>query len=157
MSAVNPVEAAVHVDMGGDPSAGDAFDDLVREAGITVEPVTVEQAHLARRAYRAYGRGSGSPARLDFGDCFAYALAKATREPMLFKGDDVVHTDIEPAMLARASVGVHLIAAIEVKIRTWCLARSPWGYRAPGTFENANTPKRGSLYVDAKIHQVRFD
>lgn len=100
MSAVNHVEAAVRVDMGGDPSAGDAFNDLVREAGITVEPVTVEQAHLARRAYRAYGRGSGSPARHNFGDCFAYALAKAKREPLLFRGDDFVHTDIEAAILA---------------------------------------------------------
>ena len=78
ISAVNYVEAAVRVDMGGNPIASDAFDDLVREAAIAVEPVTVEQAHLARRAYRTYGRGSGSPARLNFGDRFAYALAKAT-------------------------------------------------------------------------------
>ena len=97
LSAINFVEAAVRVDMGRSPIASDAFDDLVREAGITIEPVTPEQAHLARRAYRAFGRGSGSPARLNLGDCFAYALAKATGEPLLFKGDDFGHTDIEPA------------------------------------------------------------
>lgn len=98
ISAVNYVEAAVRVDMGGNPIASDAFDDLVREAAIAIEPVTVEQAQLARRAYRAYGRGSGSPARLNFGDCFAYALAKAAREPLLFKGNDFVHTDAEAAL-----------------------------------------------------------
>jgi len=96
LSAVNFVEAAVRVDMGGNPIASDAFDDLIKEAGIMVEPVTEEQAHLARRAYRVYGRGS--PARLNLGDCFAYALAKATSEPLLFKCDDFRHTDIEPAL-----------------------------------------------------------
>ena len=88
----------MRVDMGGNPIASDAFDDLIKEAGIMIEPVTAEQAHLARRAYRSYGRGSGSPARLNLGDCFAYALAKATGEPLLFKGDDFPHTDIEPAL-----------------------------------------------------------
>ena len=98
LSAVNFVEAAVCVDMGGNPIASDAFDDLIKEAGIVVEPVTAEQAYLARRAYRAYGRGSGCPARLNLGDCFAYALAKARGEPLLFKGEDFPHTDIEPAL-----------------------------------------------------------
>lgn len=98
LSAVNFVEAAIRVDMGADPIAGAAFDDLVREAGVTIEPVTAEQARLARRAYRTYGRGSGSPVRLNLGDCFAYALAKATGEPLLFKGEDFPHTDIEPAL-----------------------------------------------------------
>jgi ribonuclease VapC len=100
LSAVNFVEAAVRVDMGHNPIASDAFDDLIREARVTIEPVTAEQAHLARRTYRTYGRGSGSPARLNLGDCFAYALAKVTGEPLLFKGDDFGHTDIE-----RVSVG----------------------------------------------------
>jgi ribonuclease VapC len=98
LSTVNFVAVAVRVDVGGNPIASDAFDDLVKEAGIKIEPVTPEQAYLARRAYRAYGRGSGSPARLNFGDCFAYALAKATGEPLLFKGDDFGHTDIESAL-----------------------------------------------------------
>ena len=97
LSAVNFVEAAARVDMGRSQAASDAFDDLIREARVTIEPVTAEQAHLARRAYRTYGRGSGSPARLTLGDCFAYALAKATAEPLLFKGDDFGHTDVEVA------------------------------------------------------------
>lgn len=77
---------------------GRRLDDLVRFSGVAIEPVTAEQARLARRAYRTYGRGSGSPARLNLGDCFAYALAKAASEPLLFKGEDFPHTDIEPAL-----------------------------------------------------------
>jgi len=56
--------------------------------------VTEAQARVARDAYRDFGRGSGHPAKLNFGDCFAYALAKATGEPLLFKGDDFSKTDI---------------------------------------------------------------
>ena len=99
LSAVNFVEAAARVDMGRSPTASDAFDDLIREARVTIEPVTVEQALLARRAYRTYGRGSGSPARLNLGDCFAYALAKAVGEPLLFKGSDFGHTDVGVAAI----------------------------------------------------------
>ena len=62
-----------------------------------IEPVTEAQARIAREAYRDFGRGSGHPARLNFGDCFAYALAKAMNEPLLFKGDDFTHTDLTPA------------------------------------------------------------
>ena len=90
---------------GGEPGrhgsradCGRRLDDLVRFSGVAIEPVTAEQARLARRAYRTYGRGSGSPARLNLGDCFAYALAKAASEPLLFKGEDFPHTDIEPAL-----------------------------------------------------------
>ena len=64
------------------------------EADIVVEPVTREQAEIARAAYRDFGEGSGHPAGLNVGDCFAYALAKSTREPLLFKGDDFSHTDV---------------------------------------------------------------
>jgi ribonuclease VapC len=70
------------------------FDDLLGTAQVIVEPVTQDQARLAREAYRDFGKGSGHPARLDLGDCFAYALAKATGEPILFKGDDFTHTDL---------------------------------------------------------------
>lgn len=56
---------------------------------------------IARDAYRDFGRGSGHPARLNFGDCFAYALAKAQREPLLFKGADFTHTDAQPAISTR--------------------------------------------------------
>lgn len=73
--------------------------DRIQEAyGLTIEPVTVEQAEIGREAYREYGLGSGHRARLNFGDCFAYALAKAIGEPLLFKGDDFPHTDIISAI-----------------------------------------------------------
>jgi len=95
MSAANWLEAAIRVDRGGDAIASNAFDDFVREAGMIVEAVTAGQAQLARRAYRAYGKGTGHPAGLNFCDCFAYALAKETREPLLYKGNDFARTDIE--------------------------------------------------------------
>ena len=94
MSAANFLEAAIRIDRGGNAIASDAFDDFIRETGILIEPATVEHAHLARRAYRAYGEGTGHPTKLNFGDCFAYALAEATGEPPLFKGDDFAHTDL---------------------------------------------------------------
>ena len=81
-----------------DPIASRRFDELLREAQFVIGPVTVAQAKLAREAYRDFGRGSGHPAGLDFGDCFAYALAKSLNEPLLFKGDDFGHTDIEQAL-----------------------------------------------------------
>lgn len=58
----------------------------------------VDQLAAARVAYSRYGRGSGHPARLNMGDCFSYALAKSRNLPLLFKGDDFIHTDIEPAL-----------------------------------------------------------
>ena len=61
-------------------------------------PTSKEQAYVARNARRTYGRGSGSPAKLNMGDCFAYALAKTLDEPLLFKGDDFPHTDIRSAL-----------------------------------------------------------
>ena len=97
ISAANYVESAAIIDGSRDPIASRRFDDLLREAGLVIEPVTAAQARIAREAYRDFGRGSGHPAKLNFGDCFAYALAKATNEPLLFKGDDFVHTDITPA------------------------------------------------------------
>ena len=98
LSAVSLVEAAVVIDGSRDPIASRRFDDLLKEAEVLVEPVTEIQARLARDAYRDFGKGSGHPARLNFGDCFAYALAKVTGEPLLFKGADFGHTDIMPAI-----------------------------------------------------------
>ena len=98
ISAVNYVEAAAVIDASRDPVASRRFDDLLRAAAVTIEPVTRAQARIAREAYRDFGRGSGHPARLNFGDCFAYALAKALAEPLLFKGDDFSHTDVTPAL-----------------------------------------------------------
>jgi ribonuclease VapC len=98
VSAANFLEAAIVIDAGRSPVASRRFDDLLREAAIVVEPVTEAQARIAREAYRDYGRGSGHPARLNFGDCFAYALAREMGEPLLFKGDDFAHTDVTPAL-----------------------------------------------------------
>ncbi|HYY68320.1 MAG TPA: type II toxin-antitoxin system VapC family toxin [Terriglobales bacterium] len=97
ISAANYVEAAAVIDASRDPIASRRFDDFLRAARLVIEPVTETQARIAREAYRDFGRGSGHPARLNFGDCFAYALAEAVNEPLLFKGDDFVHTDITPA------------------------------------------------------------
>jgi ribonuclease VapC len=100
MSADNWLETAIRVDRGGDPIASNAFDDFVRVAEVRVEAVTVEQVRLARQAYGAYGKGTGHPAKLNFGDCFACALAKIIGEPLLFKGDDFSRTDLESALEA---------------------------------------------------------
>jgi ribonuclease VapC len=95
MSAATYVEAAVVVDANRDPVLSGRFDEVL--ADIEVEPVTRELAEVARRAYRDFGKGSGHPARLNFGDCFAYALARTTGKPLLYKGDDFVHTDLTSA------------------------------------------------------------
>jgi ribonuclease VapC len=95
LSAANFVEAAVIIDANRDPIASRRFDQLVLEAQIIIEPVTEAQARIAREAYRDFGKGSGHQAKLNFGDCFAYALAKVMGEPLLFKGDDFVKTDIK--------------------------------------------------------------
>jgi ribonuclease VapC len=97
-SAATFLETAIVIDSRRDPIAGRRLDDLLRAANITIEPVTEQQAHISRQAYRDYGRGSGHPAQLNFGDCFAYALARTTGEPLLFKSDDFRHTDIAPAV-----------------------------------------------------------
>ena len=98
ISAVNFVEAAVVIDGSRDPIASRRFDDLLREARVRIEPVTEIQARLARDAYRDFGKGSGHSAKLNFGDCFAYALAKTTNESLLFIGADFRHTDVTPAI-----------------------------------------------------------
>jgi len=97
ISAVNFVEAAVVVDSQGNAGTSRQFDLFVRRAEIVVEPVGEDQAHLARQAYFEFGKGRHA-AGLNFGDCFAYALAKATKEPLLFKGNDFSKTDITSAL-----------------------------------------------------------
>ena len=98
ISAANYLETAVVIDSSRDPIASRRFDELVEVAVLSVEPVTREQARIAREAYRDFGKGSGHKAGLNFGDCFAYALAKSAGEPLLYKGDDFVHTDVTPAL-----------------------------------------------------------
>ena len=77
---------------------GERLDRIIDILGIQLVDVTAHHAHLARHAYRRFGRGSGSKARLNYGDCFAYALAVATGEPLLFTGEDFVHTDVTAAV-----------------------------------------------------------
>jgi ribonuclease VapC len=97
ISAATYVETAAVIDGSRNPVASRRFDDFVREAQLIIEPVTETQARIAREAYRDFGKGSGHRARLNFGDCFAYALAKALNEPLLFKGDHFAYTDVTPA------------------------------------------------------------
>ena len=96
MSVVGLLEAAMVVEGRGGAAAGEELDAFIETAGIELAPVTVEQAQAARRAWRRFGRGD-HPARLNLGDCFAYALADLTGEPLLFKGEDFARTDIETA------------------------------------------------------------
>ena len=96
ISAVSFVEASVVIDSARDAIASRRFDDFFRASRIRIESVTPEQAQIARQAYRDFGKGRHK-AGLNFGDCFAYALAKDTDEPLLFKGSDFKHTDIEVA------------------------------------------------------------
>jgi ribonuclease VapC len=100
VSAANYLETAVVIDASRDPIASRRFDELVDTAELRIEPVTHDQARIARDAYRDFGKGSGHEASLNFGDCFAYALARSTGEPLLFKGNDFGHTDITPALPA---------------------------------------------------------
>ncbi len=97
MSAANFVEAAMVAEKFTGGRAGLRFDALLRTSRIIIEPFTVEQAHLARQAFLDYGKGRHG-AGLNFGDCFAYALAKSSGEPLLFKGADFALTDITPAV-----------------------------------------------------------
>jgi len=98
ISAATYFEVSIVIDSAHDPIASRMLDDLLENSKTEIEPVTAEQARLARQAYRDYGKGSGHRAGLNFGDCFSYALAREKREPLLFKGDDFVHTDVRAAI-----------------------------------------------------------
>jgi ribonuclease VapC len=96
-SAATYFETCIVIDSLHDAVMSHLLDDLITRSKIFIEPVTAEQARIARQAYRDYGRGSGHAANLNFGDCFTYALAREKREPVLFKGDDFGHTDLRAA------------------------------------------------------------
>ena len=98
MSAANFVEVAMVIDGRRDAVASHQLDNLITYTRIGIEPVDEAQARVARQAFRDYGKGSGHPAGLNFGDCFSYALASVTGQPLLFKGDDFGHTDIKSAV-----------------------------------------------------------
>lgn len=95
ISAASYLELAVVIDAARNPIASAALDEALMAYRIRIEPFTPSQARLARSAYERFGRGSGHPARLNMGDCFAYALARDLGEPLLFKGNDFTLTDIE--------------------------------------------------------------
>ncbi len=98
ISAATYLETAILLDKQRDPVLSARLDTLIEDLQVTIEPITVQQARIARQAWRDYGRGSGHPANLNFGDCFSYALARAVREPLLYKGNDFSHTDLSSAL-----------------------------------------------------------
>jgi ribonuclease VapC len=97
MSPVNYLEAAVRADDPRHPNKGSELENLMDELAIELANIDGRQARIAREAYQRYGKGNHE-ARLNLGDCFAYALAKARAEPLLFKGDDFRQTDVEAAL-----------------------------------------------------------
>lgn len=97
ISAANLVEVSIIIESRGGDSAIRQWDAFFRSSGISVASFTEEQALIARQGFSDYGKGR-HPAGLNFGDCFSYALAKSLGEPLLFKGDDFRHTDIQPAL-----------------------------------------------------------
>lgn len=98
LSAASYFETCIVVDGYKSAILRARLEEIMEEAQIQITPFTLEQARIAREAYRDYGRGSGHPANLNFGDCFAYALARDKREPLLYKGDDFRHTDLRSAI-----------------------------------------------------------
>lgn len=97
ISAGNLLEAYMVIDGARNPVLSGKLDRIITELPLRVEPVTAAHVAIARDAFRRYGKGSGHGARLNYGDCFAYALARDRSEPLLFIGDDFAQTDIEPA------------------------------------------------------------
>lgn len=97
ISAGNFIELSIVIESQFGVEVAQQCDALFRRIGVVIEPVTVEQAYLARQAFHDFGRGRHA-AGLNFGDCLAYALSKETGEPLLFKGDDFKKTDVISAL-----------------------------------------------------------
>ena len=95
VSAATVVEAGLVIEARYGSAGGRELDLLIAKASLSIEAVSPQQAEVAREAWRRYGKGRHA-AGLNFGDCFSYALARVTGEPLLFKGDDFTHTDITP-------------------------------------------------------------
>lgn len=98
LSAAGYLETAIVADSNQRAIEANLLDEILETKRVRIVPVSESHARMARTAYQRFGRGGGHPAKLNFGDCFAYALAKERGEPLLFKGDDFIHTDIEPAL-----------------------------------------------------------
>jgi ribonuclease VapC len=93
ISAASVVETGLVVESRYGLAGAREFDLLIAKAGLCIEAVTAQQAEVAREGWRRYGKGRHTAA-LNYGDCFSYALAKITGEPLLFKGEDFIHTDV---------------------------------------------------------------
>lgn len=98
ISAASYLECGIVLDYQRDPIISRGLDDLLEEAEFVIESVTERQARLARQAYVDFGKGSGHPAALNFGDCLSYALALDAREPLLWKGGGFGHTGVQSAL-----------------------------------------------------------
>lgn len=100
MSAANYLESSIVLDRhrSRDLRLARQVDAVIESLRIQVVPFTPTQARIAREAYRDFGKGSGHPAQLNFGDCFAYALAAETDEPLLYKGEDFTHAGVRSAL-----------------------------------------------------------
>ena len=97
LSAASYLEIGIVIDGSRDALASQRVDQVIESLDIEIAPVTASQAKLARAAYRRFGKGSGHPAGLNFGDCFSYALAMESGAPLLFKGADFAATDVMAA------------------------------------------------------------
>ena len=97
MSVANFLEAALVVEGRAGLVGGQELDLFIERAAVELVPISIEHAQAARRGWRRFGKGNHS-AGLNFGDCFAYALAEVTGEPLLYKGEDFALTDVESAL-----------------------------------------------------------
>lgn len=97
MSAASYLETGIVIDGQRDRISSERLDEVISMLQLAIISVTEAQAKIARLAYRQYGKGSGHKAQLNFGDCFAYALAIDTDRPLLFKGDDFSKTNVKVA------------------------------------------------------------
>lgn len=100
MSAAGYVELCAV--MGRSAERRRVIDEVLESFSVELAPFDASQARAAATAYQRYGRGSGHPAKLNMGDVYSYALALTRNEPLLFVGDDFVHTDIAPALRSSA-------------------------------------------------------
>lgn len=97
MSTASYLETSIVVEGNKSAALSERLDRVLAELGIQFIPVSLDQARLAREAHQNFGRWSKNKAKLNFGDCLVYALARATGEPLLFKGHDFGETDIVAA------------------------------------------------------------
>ncbi|WP_129656858.1 type II toxin-antitoxin system VapC family toxin [Rothia halotolerans] len=98
MASPTYLECCIVIQRLGDPVAERRLEELLQALGVEVVPFTLPDAETARRAYRDFGKGTGHPAQLNYGDCISYATAVNRREPLLWKGEDFGHTGVAAAL-----------------------------------------------------------